>query len=157
MTISQLLETVLGKSCCIEGTFGDATPFTSNSTNIAEQICDRLQKNGYERHGWERMINGMTGEMIEAQILIGPCFYQRLKHMVSDKVSLSLNNHLCIFIITLYLFFLFLQMHSRSQGLVTSLTRQPLKSGNFIISVYNFSIKLKIDILRNIIFIKYQI
>lgn len=133
MTISQLLETVLGKSCCIEGTFGDATPFTSNSTNIAEQICDRLQKNGYERHGWERMMNGMTGEMIEAQILIGPCFYQRLKHMVSDK------------------------MHSRSQGLVTSLTRQPLKSGNFIISVYNFSIKLKIDILRIVIFIKYQI
>ena len=107
MTISQLLETVLGKSCCIEGTFGDATPFTSNSTNIAEQICDRLQKNGYERHGWERIMNGMTGEMIEAQILIGPCFYQRLKHMVSDKVSLSLNNHLCIFILTLLFFYFY--------------------------------------------------
>ena len=123
MTISQLLETVLGKSCCIEGKFGDATPFTSNSTNVAEQICDRLQNNGYERHGWERMMNGMTGEMIEAQVFFGPCFYQRLKHMVSDKVSSGLIYHLCIFIY--YRFFLFLQMHSRSQGLVTSLTRQP--------------------------------
>jgi intein/homing endonuclease len=86
MTISQLLETCLGKSCCIEGTLGDATPFSSNSSNIAEQICDRLQKNGYERHGWEQLYNGMTGEVIEAQIFFGPVFYQRLKHMVSDKI-----------------------------------------------------------------------
>jgi len=81
MTISQLLETVLGKSCCIEGKFGDATPFTSNSTNVAEQICDRLQNNGYERHGWERMMNGMTGEMIEAQIF---CFEKGTKVMMGD-------------------------------------------------------------------------
>jgi len=107
MTISQLLETVLGKSCCIEGKFGDATPFTTNSTNVAEQICDRLQNNGYERHGWERMMNGMTGEMIEAQVFFGPVFYQRLKHMVSDKVSSSLNNHLCIFILTLSIFYFY--------------------------------------------------
>ena len=72
MTISQLLETCLGKSCCIEGTLGDATPFSSNSSNVAEQICDRLQKNGYERHGWEQLYNGMTGEVIEAQIFFGP-------------------------------------------------------------------------------------
>ena len=83
MTISQLLETVLGKSCCIEGKFGDATPFTSNSTNVAEQICDRLQNNGYERHGWERMMNGMTGEMIEAQIF---CFEKGTKVMMGDAI-----------------------------------------------------------------------
>ena len=86
MTISQLLETCLGKSCCVEGTLGDATPFSSNSSNVAEQICDRLQRNGYERHGWEQLYNGMTGEVIEAQIFFGPVFYQRLKHMVSDKI-----------------------------------------------------------------------
>jgi len=103
MTISQLLETVLGKACCLDGTFGDATPFSSNSTNIAENICDRLQKNGFERHGWETMYNGMTGEPLEAKIFIGPTYYQRLKHMVSDKV------------------------HSRSHGQVTTLTRQPLE------------------------------
>ena len=43
MTINVLLETLLGKSCLLEGTFGDATPFTSNSTNIAEKLCDRLE------------------------------------------------------------------------------------------------------------------
>lgn len=103
MTISQLLETVLGKTCCFEGTFGDATPFSSNSTNVAESICNRLQKYGFERHGNEILINGMTGEPIDAQIFIGPCFYQRLKHMVSDKI------------------------HSRCQGPVTTLHRQPLE------------------------------
>ena len=103
MTVSQLLETVLGKACCFDGTLGDATPFTSNSKNIAESICSRLQKYGYERHGNESLINGMTGEPIDAQIFIGPCFYQRLKHMVSDKI------------------------HSRSQGPVTTLHRQPLE------------------------------
>ena len=86
MTINVLLETLLGKSCLLEGTFGDATPFTSNSTNIAEKLCDRLQNNGYERHGWEELINGFTGEPIKAKVFIGPTFYQRLKHMVKDKI-----------------------------------------------------------------------
>lgn len=86
MTISQILETVLGKACCMEGTFGDSTPFSSNSTNIAEQICERLKYHGFQRQGWETMYNGMTGEPLEAQIFMGPVFYQRLKHMVSDKV-----------------------------------------------------------------------
>ena len=86
MTVAQLLETVLGKACCMEGTFGDGTPFTSNSTNIAEQICDRLKVHGFERHANESLINGMTGEIIDSQVYIGPVFYQRLKHMVSDKL-----------------------------------------------------------------------
>jgi DNA-directed RNA polymerase beta subunit len=97
MTIAQLLESVLGKACCMEGTFGDGTPFTSNSTDIAESICKRLKENGFERHGNECLINGMTGEMIDAQVFCAPVFYQRLKHMVSDK------------------------LHSRSQGHVTTL------------------------------------
>ena len=103
MTISQLLETVLGKACCFEGTFGDATPFSSNSTDVAESICNRLKVHGFERYGNEQLTNGMTGEIIDAQVFFGPVYYQRLKHMVSDK------------------------MHSRSQGHVTTLTRQPLE------------------------------
>ena len=45
----------------------------------------------------------MTGEKIPAKIFMGPTYYQRLKHMVGDK------------------------MHSRAQGPVTMLTRQPLE------------------------------
>ena len=94
--INVLLETLLGKSCLLEGTFGDATPFTSNSTNIAEKLCDRLQNNGYERHGWEELINGFTGEPIKAKIfcfekgtkvLMGNCFIKNIEDIkIGDYV-----------------------------------------------------------------------
>ena len=102
MTINQLMESVLGKSCCIEGTFGDSTPFTKSSVNIAEQLCDRLGMNDYDRTGTETLYNGMTGEVM-GKVFIGPVCYQRLKHLVGDKI------------------------HARSQGPNASLTRQPLE------------------------------
>jgi hypothetical protein len=71
MTINVLLETLLGKACLMEGEFGDATPFSSNSVNIAEKICDRLEKTGYNKFGWETLYNGFTGEPIEAKIYTG--------------------------------------------------------------------------------------
>jgi DNA-directed RNA polymerase II subunit RPB2 len=86
MTINMLLETVLGKACLINGEYGDATPFSSSSTNIVDKLCDNLEKCGYERTGYEVMYNGMTGEKLQSQIFIGPTFYHKLKHMVSDKM-----------------------------------------------------------------------
>ena len=47
------------------------------------------------------MYNGTTGEQMKAAIFIGPTFYQRLKHMVKDKI------------------------HSRATGPMVTLTRQP--------------------------------
>jgi DNA-directed RNA polymerase II subunit RPB2 len=109
MTINQLMESVLGKSCAVEGTFGDATPFTSASTGdesrgttIAEQLRERLEMNGYNGCGNELLYNGMTGEPM-GEFFMGPVYYQRLKHLVSDK------------------------MHARATGPVTTLTRQPLE------------------------------
>ena len=86
MTISMLLEVVLGKACLMEGVEGDATPFSSSSTNIADSLCDRLEAVGFERSGYEIMYNGTTGEQFQSQIFIGPTFYHKLKHMVSDKI-----------------------------------------------------------------------
>jgi hypothetical protein len=71
MTIAQLLETVLGKACSLNGTFGDGTPFSSNSVNIAEKICDSLKKTGFQQHGYETLYSGMTGEPLEARVF---CF-----------------------------------------------------------------------------------
>ena len=103
MTVSILLEGVLGKSCLLNGRFGDGTPFGSNSTDIAEKICTDLGALGYERTGTEVMYSGETGEEIPCKVFFGPVFYMRLKHLISGKV------------------------HSRSSGQVTSLTRQPLE------------------------------
>lgn len=105
MTINQLIETALGKECAVFGNFADCTPFTENSVNAADKLVDRLSENitkyGFQSQGWETMCNGMTGEMMKSRIFMGPTYYQRLKHMVADK------------------------MHARAQGHVTMLTRQP--------------------------------
>ena len=98
MTIGQLKETLLGKVILELGMFGDGTSFGNLEVKT---ICDELLKLGYESYGNEIMYNGLTGDQIETAIFIGPVFYQRLKHMVSDK------------------------QHSRSIGPMVNLTRQP--------------------------------
>ena len=42
------METVLGKSCCMEGEFKRNTLYTPID-NIAEELCNRLERNGFER------------------------------------------------------------------------------------------------------------
>jgi len=107
MTINQLVECALGKACVINGEYGDATPFTQYSVditnNFTEQYSKVMEDHGLDMLGWEKMYNGETGEEINAKIFMGPTYYQRLKHMVSDK------------------------MHARARGHVTMLTRQPLE------------------------------
>lgn len=98
MTIGQLVECLLGKTCATLGCYGDATPFTDMSI---KKISELVTKCGYESHGNEVLYNGRTGKQIDMNIFIGPTYYQRLKHMSSDKI------------------------HSRSTGPYVMLTRQP--------------------------------
>jgi len=98
MTIAQLKETLLGKVLLQLGLYGDGTSF--GELDIKE-ICTELSKNNFESHGDEILYDGLSGTQIETSIFMGPCFYQRLKHMVSDK------------------------QHSRSIGPMVNLTRQP--------------------------------
>ena len=99
MTMAQLMECIMGKASCHIGARGDSTPFTDCSV---ESIAKVLELSGMERYGNEIMYNGRTGEQIKTEIFIGPTYYQRLKHMVTDKI------------------------HSRgSNGPIVMLTRQP--------------------------------
>jgi hypothetical protein len=82
MTIGQLIECLLGKVGSICGYECDGTAFTRVDV---ESIKNELEKLGYERNGSEYMYNGMTGQKMKAMIFIGPTYYQRLKHLVSDK------------------------------------------------------------------------
>ncbi len=98
MTINQLLEMILGKSCSISGNLGDATPFQNNQITDYTHL---LESYGYEGQGNEVLYSGITGEQIKTSIFMGPIYYQRIKLMVADK------------------------MHSRGTGPLQALIRQP--------------------------------
>jgi len=100
MTIGHLVECLLSKVSSLTGDEGDATPFT---TVTVDEISKLLQNFGYQRRGFEVMFNGHTGRRMESAVFLGPTYYQRLKHMVEDKI------------------------HSRARGPVTLLTRQPME------------------------------
>jgi DNA-directed RNA polymerase II subunit RPB2 len=99
MTIGQLLECLMGKACCTHGLRGDGTPFTG--LDIGEVSKYLVNECKMHPQGNEILYNGITGQQIKADIFMGPTYYQRLKHMVDDKI------------------------HSRSTGPLVMLTRQP--------------------------------
>lgn len=90
MTIGQLIECIMGKACVSEGGIGDGTSF--DDTNIIENLGDKLEALGMERHGYEILYNGHTGEQMTVDIFMGPTYYQKLKHMVVDKIHSRSNN-----------------------------------------------------------------
>jgi DNA-directed RNA polymerase II subunit RPB2 len=85
MTMGQFLEMASNKLGIRLGAYTDATPFTT--TNRTGELRASLVANGFEPYGHETLYNGMTGEMMEADIFMGPIYYQRLKHMVDDKIN----------------------------------------------------------------------
>ena len=71
MTINQLLEVILGKSSCLGGFLGDATPFQNNDI---KEFSNVLEGFGYEKNGNEVMYSGITGDQIKTSIFIGHKF-----------------------------------------------------------------------------------
>jgi DNA-directed RNA polymerase III subunit RPC2 len=100
MTVGKLLECLTGKASIIHGrrTYGFGDAFRSHPV---EQMSQVLIDHGFSWEGKDYFTSGITGEPLEAFIFNGPIYYQRLKHMVQDK------------------------MHSRSRGPRAILTRQP--------------------------------
>ena len=45
-----------------------------------------LVENGFSYSGKDYVTSGITGEPLEAYIFFGPIYYQKLKHMVMDKM-----------------------------------------------------------------------
>jgi len=98
MTIGQILEMVAGKASCMVGKQQDATPFCGVTE---EELFEILRKHGLKHNGRETMYSGITGERLKVDIFMGVIFYQKLHHMVADKI------------------------HARARGPVQILTRQP--------------------------------
>jgi len=100
MTIAHLIECLLSKVATLRGMEGDATPFTDVTV---DQVSGLLRSEGYQSRGFEIMYNGHTGKKLRAQVFFGPTYYQRLRHMVDDKI------------------------HARARGPVQIMTRQPVE------------------------------
>jgi len=83
MTIAHLIETLAGKKAAIDGNFVDASPFTGLTI---DSIGEELKRHGFQSQGNEQLFSGYTGEPIKAKIFMGCIYYQRLKHMVDDKI-----------------------------------------------------------------------
>jgi DNA-directed RNA polymerase beta subunit len=99
MTIGQLLEIIASKVSGLSGNRFDGTIFSNKVTE--ESLRNELRKLGFRDDGKECLYDGVTGERLEAEIMIGPCFYQKLHHMVANKIQ------------------------ARARGPVTLLTKQP--------------------------------
>ncbi|KAM0684280.1 hypothetical protein MDAP_000048 [Mitosporidium daphniae] len=102
MTIGMFVESMAGKAGCLHGTSQDATPFRLTGVAV-ECFGDALKKAGFSYYGNEPMYSGVFGNELAADIFIGVVYYQRLRHMVSDKFQV------------------------RTTGPVHNLTRQPIK------------------------------
>ncbi|CAJ2503099.1 Uu.00g104930.m01.CDS01 [Anthostomella pinea] len=100
MTIAHLIECLLSKVATLKGMEGDATPFTAVTIDSVSML---LRDQGFQSRGFEIMYHGHTGRKLRAQVFFGPTYYQRLRHMVDDKI------------------------HARARGPVQIMTRQPVE------------------------------
>ncbi len=99
MTIGQLLESLAGNISAKTGKLFDGTAF--ESPNWMKELMEIAKKLGLNYYGERTLYDGKTGKMLKAHILMGPVYYQRLKHLARDKI------------------------HARAKGKVTLMTLQP--------------------------------
>lgn len=104
MTCGQMKEMKRAKAVALAGSdMADplATPFVDQDESM-EAAGDWLVAAGYRRNGCEMLIDGTTGKAMGVDIFTGLIYYQRLKHMVTDK------------------------QHARARGPISASNRQPM-------------------------------
>ncbi|KAL1363684.1 hypothetical protein AAHE18_03G165200 [Arachis hypogaea] len=103
MTVGKMIELLGGKAgvSCGKFHYGSAFGERSGHADKVETISATLVKHGFNYSGKDFIYSGITGCPLQAYIFMGPIYYQKLKHMVLDK------------------------MHARGNGPRVMLTRQP--------------------------------
>ncbi|KAL7421638.1 DNA-directed RNA polymerase III complex subunit Rpc2 [Cryptotrichosporon argae] len=98
MTVGKMIELLSGKAGVVSGKLQYGTAFGgSKVVDMSKILIDA----GFSYAGKDMLTSGITGEPLEAYVYFGPIYYQKLKHMVMDK------------------------MHARPTGPKANLTRQP--------------------------------
>jgi DNA-directed RNA polymerase subunit B len=98
MTVGQFMESLGGKAASLRGTIVDGSAFLGEKFDSIKNV---LEKYGFKHTGKETMYDGRTGKKFPADVYMGVVYYQKLHHMVADKI------------------------HSRARGQVQMLTKQP--------------------------------
>jgi DNA-directed RNA polymerase subunit B len=98
MTVGQFIESLAGKVASARGRPVDGTPFSNEGPS---ELRAELIKLGFSSTGAEVFYSGVTGQKFVADVYVGVVHYQKLHHMVADKI------------------------HARARGQVQMLTRQP--------------------------------
>ena len=98
MTVGMMMESITGKAAALRGKKVDASAFVGEKM---EDVKDVMEKAGFKYSGKEIMYDGRTGKPFPVEVFIGVVYYQKLHHMVADKI------------------------HARARGQVQMLTKQP--------------------------------
>jgi DNA-directed RNA polymerase subunit B len=98
MTVGQFMESLGGKAASLRGTIVDGSAFLGEKFDSIKNV---LEQYGFKHTGKETMYDGRTGKKFPADVYMGVVYYQKLHHMVADKI------------------------HSRARGQVQMLTKQP--------------------------------
>jgi len=98
MTVGMFLESVTGKAAALRGSKMDGSAFVGEKL---EDVKGVLEAAGFKYSGKETMYDGRTGKAFPVEVFIGVVYYQKLHHMVADKI------------------------HARARGQVQMLTKQP--------------------------------
>ncbi|KAK1422858.1 hypothetical protein QVD17_18147 [Tagetes erecta] len=103
MTVGKMIELLGSKAgvSCGKFHYGSAFGEPSGHAHKVEDISKTLVKHGFSYDGKDFLYSGITGTPLQTYIFKGPIYYQKLKHMVLDK------------------------MHARGMGPRQLITRQP--------------------------------
>ena len=87
LTFGHLLEEIGGKTGAISGKVIDGTAFDKKGEERLDEYGRVLEEHGFDRNGDEVFYDGITGMKFKAKIFNGIAYYNRLYHMVSNKMQ----------------------------------------------------------------------